>query len=95
MTSNSYSINAQFYRVKVFPSRDPIEEDGGINLYGLLGNDAVNRWDNGGLVGRVQITHWQQEKTIETPETARKWLVGVLWQPPADLERKESRMLAV
>jgi RHS repeat-associated protein len=26
-------------------SRDPIEERGGINLYGMVGNDAVNRWD--------------------------------------------------
>jgi RHS repeat-associated protein len=26
-------------------SRDPIGERGGINLYGMVGNDAVNRWD--------------------------------------------------
>jgi RHS repeat-associated protein len=26
-------------------SKDPIEEDGGVNLYGFVGNDAVNRWD--------------------------------------------------
>ena len=26
-------------------SRDPIEEAGGVNLYGMIGNDAVNRWD--------------------------------------------------
>ena len=28
-----------------WPSRDPIEEEGGINLYGFLGNDGVNAWD--------------------------------------------------
>ncbi|MES2980668.1 MAG: RHS repeat-associated core domain-containing protein, partial [Verrucomicrobiota bacterium] len=28
-----------------WPSRDPIEEEGGINLYGFVGNDAVNHWD--------------------------------------------------
>ncbi len=32
-------------------SRDPIEERGGVNLYGMVGNDAVNRWDYLGLVG--------------------------------------------
>ena len=30
-------------------SRDPIEEQGGINLYGFVGNDAVNQWDYLGL----------------------------------------------
>jgi uncharacterized protein RhaS with RHS repeats len=25
-----------------WPSRDPIEEDGGVNLYGFVGNDGVN-----------------------------------------------------
>ena len=28
-----------------WPSRDPIEERGGINLYGMLANDSVNFWD--------------------------------------------------
>ncbi len=28
-----------------WPSRDPIEEQGGINMYGFVGNDGVNRWD--------------------------------------------------
>ena len=31
-------------------NRDPIEEDGGINLYGFVGNGAVNKWDKLGLV---------------------------------------------
>ena len=26
-------------------SRDPIEEEGGYNLYGFVGNDAVGAWD--------------------------------------------------
>jgi RHS repeat-associated protein len=30
-------------------NEDPIEEDGGINLYGMVGNDAVNHWDYLGL----------------------------------------------
>jgi hypothetical protein len=28
-----------------FLGRDPIEESGGMNLYGFVGNDGVNRWD--------------------------------------------------
>jgi RHS repeat-associated protein len=30
-------------------SRDPIGEEGGVNLYGMVGNDAVNLWDVLGL----------------------------------------------
>ena len=32
-----------------WPTRDPIEEQGGINLYGFVDNDAVNQWDYLGL----------------------------------------------
>jgi RHS repeat-associated protein len=32
-----------------WPSRDPIGEYGGINLYGFVGNDGVNSWDLLGL----------------------------------------------
>lgn len=32
-----------------WPSRDPIGERGGINLYGMVGNDSVNGWDYLGL----------------------------------------------
>ncbi len=31
-------------------SRDPIEEQGGVNLYGFVNNAAVNRFDNNGLL---------------------------------------------
>ena len=30
-------------------NRDPIEEQGGLNLYGFVGNDGVNKWDRLGL----------------------------------------------
>jgi hypothetical protein len=29
-----------------WPSRDPIEEEGGLNLYGFVGNDALAKWDH-------------------------------------------------
>jgi RHS repeat-associated protein len=32
-----------------FLGRDPIEEDGGLNLYGFCGNNAINRWDYLGM----------------------------------------------
>ena len=35
-----------------WPSRDPIEERGGVNLYGFVGNDGVNRLDYLGM--RIQ-----------------------------------------
>jgi phage tail tape-measure protein len=36
-----------------WPSRDPIEEKGGINLYGFVHNDGVNEID---LLGKVKCT---------------------------------------
>jgi len=32
-----------------WPSRDPVGEKGGLNLYGFVGNDGVNAWDILGL----------------------------------------------
>ncbi len=34
-----------------FINRDPIEEEGGINLYAFVGNNAVNAWDYLGMWG--------------------------------------------
>ncbi|MDD4350538.1 MAG: RHS repeat-associated core domain-containing protein, partial [Opitutales bacterium] len=34
-------------------NRDPIEESGGLNLYGFVGNDAVNRWDLLGMAWTI------------------------------------------
>jgi hypothetical protein len=38
-----------------WPSRDPIEEEGGINLYGFVNNDGVNKWDRLGMVGSITV----------------------------------------
>ena len=35
-----------------FINRDPIEEQGGLNLYGFCGNNSVNRWD---YLGNVTV----------------------------------------
>ena len=47
-----------------FLNRDPIEEQGGLNLYGFVGNDPINTWDYLGLdfiaVGsRPAMISWQ------------------------------------
>lgn len=34
-----------------WPSRDPIEEKGGVNLYEFIGNDGLNKNDKNGLFG--------------------------------------------
>ncbi|WP_082408233.1 RHS repeat domain-containing protein [Verrucomicrobium spinosum] len=36
-------------------SRDPIAERGGLNLYGFVANDAVNKWDYLGLEERTLV----------------------------------------
>ena len=33
---------------RLFINRDPVEESGGLNLYGFCGNDAINRFDVNG-----------------------------------------------
>ncbi len=40
-----------------WPSRDPIGERGGVNLYGLVGNDGVNRWDLLGLLEFERVSN--------------------------------------
>jgi hypothetical protein len=44
-----------------WPSRDPIEEEGGINLYGFVNNDGVNNWD---LLGEKICTQWRIDYTV-------------------------------
>ena len=46
-----------------WPSRDPIEEAGGVNLYGFVGNDGVNRWDILGLAETFGVTHVKNQPT--------------------------------
>jgi len=44
-------------------NRDPIEEEGGINLYGFVGNDGVNAWDVLGLDFKPGNAHLTQEQS--------------------------------
>jgi RHS repeat-associated protein len=36
-------------------SRDPLEEQGGVNIYAMIGNDAVGKWDYLGLVYDIMV----------------------------------------
>jgi len=67
-----------------WPSRDPIEEEGGINLYGFVENDVVNSIDTLGLISEEEV--WQKwmkdnahdcekvaERTKQFSENAKKW----------------------
>ncbi len=59
-----------------WPSRDPIGERGGINLYGMVGNDAVGRWD---VLGLAPINY-------ETKIVSKSFINGFAkgWRHPVD-----------
>ena len=65
-----------------WPSRDPIGERGGVNLYGLVGNDGVNYVDYLGLApgtkenGEVENTRGKNQKP--TTITAKKCTAVIL-----------------
>ncbi|MES2995703.1 MAG: RHS repeat-associated core domain-containing protein [Verrucomicrobiota bacterium] len=51
------------YRYYIAPlgrwlNRDPIEEQGGINLYGFVRNDGIGKWDNLGLLCNCHYECW-------------------------------------
>ena len=48
-----YYYGYRFYSPSLhrFLNRDPIEEDGGLNLYAFCGNNPVNKWDYLGMEG--------------------------------------------
>jgi RHS repeat-associated protein len=47
LTTGLYYYGYRFYDPETgrWPSRDPIGESGGVNLYGFVGNDSINRFD--------------------------------------------------
>jgi hypothetical protein len=53
----SYSYETASGR-PVWPNRDPIGEWGGLNLYAIVGNDLVNRWDVLGLSTDSEQVVW-------------------------------------
>ena len=47
-----------------WPSRDPIEERGGVNLYGFVWNNAVYSWD---YLGLDPVGEWIWGEFLDTP----------------------------
>ena len=47
-----------------WPNRDPIQEQGGLNLYGFVLNDGLNNWDFIGLSSKRNCTSLAKNYTI-------------------------------
>ena len=47
---NRLSLTKIASGISFWPSRDPIQETGGINVYGMTGNDVVSNYDILGLM---------------------------------------------
>ena len=82
-TSGLYYYGYRYYDPVTgrWPSRDPIEEAGGVNLYGFNGNDALSRWDYlgqevspsaGGRLGLWGIAAWLLYYNVEIRVTCSK-----------------------
>jgi len=59
--------------------RDPIEERGGINLYGFIGNDAINKWDYLGMKDDVPRCNSQRKSCAENISLLARGL-KLTWQ---------------
>jgi integrase/recombinase XerD len=56
-----------------WPSRDLIEEMGGINLYGFIGNDGVNRWDLlGNDKGNCSLREIRKKRYVSSPNIVKQ-----------------------
>ena len=54
-----------------WPSRDPIEEEGGVNLYGFVGNDGINRFDVNGLCEKGVTSDFKPKVNAFVPGRAK------------------------
>jgi len=59
-------------------NRDPIEEAGGINLYGFVGNDGISRWDYLGQDFFKDYADWWIASHIDNPWFFVNWIAGTL-----------------
>jgi hypothetical protein len=58
-----------------WPSRDPIEEEGGVNLYAFVLNDGSNRVD---YIGQFSLNYTLPPNSTVTPfELGIEWLTGL------------------
>jgi RHS repeat-associated protein len=75
--------------IPLWPSRDPIGERGGVNLYGFVGNDGVNWWDILGLNGAENLEPNKPLYSSAEEATA----AGSLYALHLSRENLESRQL--
>ena len=71
-----------------WPSRDPIQERGGVNLYGFVGNDGVNYWDYLGMVGAASvyidgqfINAWDPDAIADAIDSAKEARMACCYLP--------------
>lgn len=72
-----------------WPSRDPIGEEGGINLYGFVGNDGVNRWDLLGLA--TEFVRLDDEFIIGDPGDGAAGTTGVYGDVAYFIQKEEDQ----
>lgn len=56
-----------------WPYRDPIEEQGGFNLYGFVENDNINGWDFRGLWGEVTRINGSKQAVVCSTSDEDTW----------------------
>jgi hypothetical protein len=62
-----------------WPSRDPIEESGGVNLFGFLGNSPLSDTDVSGLISAATqaMLDFACKAKANTDKTRNEWCFGV------------------
>ncbi len=77
-----------------WPSRDPIGEDGGINLYAFLGNNGVNLIDVLGLAAPGNHDHFPNETAEELLERKKCFKGRLTKEQKAELKKIDTSLKA-
>jgi RHS repeat-associated protein len=91
---NDLGLGVAYYGYRYFdpvtgrwPSRDPIEEEGGLNLYGFVGNSPIDWFDYLGFAAN-HIT--KPRKTTDDSYVLYTVEFRCVWGDPGDLTKQES-----
>jgi len=74
------------YRIRVWPNRDPLEEQAGINIYGFVCNNVINRfdvnglWEDNGVGGVVDDRNCQDSLELEFVPKAELGSAWTRWK---------------